>query len=181
MSTPNKPLLIIIAGLTGAASLGSLLALSQSASGPSSGVTSNTSEPIETAAASSVPVSIEGTWIYAERGGADGQTSCGDFARPALYKLNGNMGEVAQYYSDGRYRAYFTYTTPSGEEHSTKYSAHWELEEGNLVLTDYVAEDAFRNEAPRVDRNIQFEDANVAVVDERRYVRCVGETGLNGE
>ena len=41
------------------------------------------------------PPSIEGSWVFAERGGEDGQTVCGDYARSVLYKRNGNMGEVS--------------------------------------------------------------------------------------
>ena len=125
------------------------------------------------------PPSIEGTWVFAERGGEDGQTVCGDYARPALYKRNGNMGEVSQFAADGSYRSYFAYTTPSGEEHYTQYSANWQQVDSKLVLLNYDAQDAFRDEAPRLDRKLRFESRNVVRIDDRRYVRCIGETGLD--
>lgn len=125
------------------------------------------------------PPSIEGSWVFAERGGEDGKTVCGDYARAALYKRNGNMGEVSRFAADGSYRSYFAYTTPSGEEHYTQYSASWQQKPSKLELLNYIAQDAFRDEAPRLDRKLRFESRNVVRIDDRRYVRCIGETGLD--
>lgn len=131
------------------------------------------------AQATSAP-SIEGTWILAEWGGEDGLSRCSDYASPALYKRNHEMGEVADYAADGSYKSYFAYTTPGGEEHYTHYSATWEQERSKLVLLNFAAEDAFRNESPREDRSMVFNGPNVVRIDDRRYVRCIGETGLDG-
>ncbi len=122
--------------------------------------------------------SIGGNWVHAVQDGDDGLTNCGDYSSPYVYKINGGQGEVAQFSSDGRYRAIFDYTTPSGEQHNTQYSANWSQEGERLILENWVAEDAFRNESALETRQLRFEAANVVYVGDRRFVRCVGGTGL---
>lgn len=146
-----------------------------------SGIAETQQAPTAQPSAPGVVPSIEGTWILAEWGGEDGLSRCSDYASPALYKRNHEMGEVADYAADGSFKSYFAYTTPSGEEHYTHYSATWQQERSKLVLLNFVAEDAFRNESPREDRRLVFKGPNVAMIDDRRFVRCIGDTGLDTE
>lgn len=181
----DKALLGVIAGLTAVASAGSYLAVTAIPSmDPAPALMQDESPPAPTDApapptqAATMP-SIEGTWILAKWGGEDGLSRCEDYANPALYKRNDEMGEVAQFLADGSFKSYFAYTTPSGEQHYTQYSATWQQERSKLVLLNFVAEDAFRNESPREDRSLVFDGANVVQIDDRRYVRCIGDTGLD--
>lgn len=192
----NKPLLWTIAVLIGGGSVvtysafASLVPDSPSMDDAGSVVgsvvhaaisTSAPAEPAPMATPNKAPLaySVAGTWIQAKHHGEDGLSRCGDFNSPALYRLNGQMGEVAAFDVNGAYKALFAYTTPSGEDHTTQYSANWKQDGGKLNLEHWVAQDAFRNESDLETRALRFDGENVVHIDDERFVRCVGTTGLD--
>jgi hypothetical protein len=125
--------------------------------------------------------SIVGNWVLTPKGGDDGKTKCGDFNAPSLYRLNNQTAKVTTFSSDGRYRSFFAYTTPSGEEHSTVFRARWSLNDGKVSLTDVSAQDAFRSEGGSDSWPVERVSPNVITLNSDRYVRCAGAVEVFGE
>jgi hypothetical protein len=122
---------------------------------------------------------VTGSWILASKGGEDGQTDCGDFSAPAIFRANGDTGKIMTFDGSGQYRSMMTYRTPSGEEHYTLYKARWSLSGNMIALTNLSTRDAFSFSGGSDTLNVEQLSSNVMRVGGvrgNRYVRCVGRT-----
>lgn len=122
---------------------------------------------------------LVGSWILTPRGGEDGETNCGDFNAPPLYRLNDESAVLISFEASGRYRAMFAYTTPSGSEHYTRTFAQWQMSNSGITLADITVRDAFTSKSEHDSRLIDRVAQNVMMLgnetNKGRFVRCRGE------